>query len=124
MITIFIAFDEESSTFCTKEGGRLLFEKRKRGCTFSFNVKEKVRKRTLLCYIKAGFYVVGYTANYALGLAELCRKPPISTLDKGMAAPVASFMTSMAFGAFPRIDDTSVLSRMARKGSPKGEKNT
>ena len=92
----FSAKDFRSFLFCEK------------GCTFSFSAKEKVRKRTLLCYIKAELHVVGYTANYARKLAELCRKPPISTIHKGEAASVASLITSMAFCSFPRIDDSAI----------------
>ena len=97
-----------------------------------------VPKRTLLCYIKAGLYVVGYTGccfftpephaltrnpqrsffasgNPSLvrtreprGAQKLPRKPPISTIHQGVAAPVASLITYRAFCAFPRIDDCSV----------------
>ena len=76
--------------------------------------QKKIPKRTLLCYIKAELYVIGYTANYARRLAELCRKPPISTIHQGVAASVASLITFMAFCSFPRIDDSAILSRTAR----------
>ena len=51
------------------------------------------------------------------GARKLPRKPPIPTIHQGGTAPIASLITSMAFCTFPRIDDTSALPRMARKGS-------
>ena len=71
-------------------------------CTFSFSVKEKVPKKILLCQIKAGLYIVGYT-----GCCFLSPNPTCSHCSRAG--------TRRASKATPQ---TAEVHRTSRRGCP------